>query len=130
MDMSDSDTKKFEETLIRRLVQCCCQNKATKDPGKEHVVLMDNKRVEINGKSVWSTEAFAQKAIQRLIDGRDWYLNNANILFHSTSNQNIHSLGLEKIAAPMRQKWVSKHLRVMPLREYMVFEHNRAMSKK
>ena len=111
------------------MVTCCYQSRATKDSGKECVILMDNKRVEIGNKSIWSSESYARRIIRKFATGNHWHLDNSNIWYYSMNNNNTPP-DIEKVAASIRQEWIDKHLRVMPLREYMVFEHRRIKNKR
>jgi hypothetical protein len=128
MSITDSNIKKFKKSLLNNLDKSCCSSRVTKDSSKEHIILRGNQRITINGKSVWSSKKVAQKAIERyIINGKNWRLNITHLWKREVKHDwsAIVPPGLEKIAAPIRAKWAEKNLRVIPLRDYMVLEHNR-----
>jgi len=132
MSISDSDTKKFKETLVKRLKESCYRSRVAKDSSKEHVILLGNQRVELNNKSIWSSEKCAQRAIDRyIVAGKSWMLGTISVWRNGVKcdyTSNIPA-GLEEIAAPIRKEWADKNLRIIPLRDYMVLEYNRNKDK-
>lgn len=129
MSISDSDMKKFKEALIKKLDKCCYRSRATKDSGKEYVVLLGNQRVEINGKRTWTSEKSAQNAISRyIVSGKAWGLGANSVWRYEIDSNYTNDIPkeLEKIAAPIRLEWARKNLRTIPLRDYMMLEYNRA----
>lgn len=83
----------------------------------------------MNSKIVWSSKKRAENAIERyIVSGNIWWLN-TNRIWRSVVGNYIAYAPAEArfIAHKIRKEWADKNLIVIPLRDYMVFEHKRAM---
>jgi len=130
--MNDLDRETYEATLTTQLVRACHRSKVSKDSDREYVILMDNERVSINGKNIWNSEKIAKTAIHKyIINAGLWYLK-SHWVWKRNINISRHSIpfDLSIISNDFRKKWAEDHLRTIPLRDYMVFEHNKAKAKK
>ena len=132
MSISDSNTKKFKEILLKRLKESCYRSRVAKDSSREHVVLLGNQRIELNNKSIWSSEKCAQRAIEKYIKaGKSWNLS-IESMWKCVVNGDWNTKAPAQIgmmAVSIREEWADKNLRIIPLRDYMVLEYNRNKDK-
>jgi len=117
-------SKLFDD--IKDSIERFARTKACKDSGLECVILCDGKRIELGNKRIWSTKKYAERAIQsKLVRGGAWWLNTNNDYILTYMPPAVAQTHIDKFVKGIRREWVEKHLIVMPLREYMAFEHKR-----
>ena len=101
-------------------------SRITKDSGLEHVILDINRRVTIRNKSVWNSKKLAEKAIERYIaNGNYWAIDTRSVWRRASLDYSSLPPDWAKQMAEEIRKEYAERLRVIPLREYMVMEHNR-----
>jgi len=115
------------KALSYRLKATCRPSKACKDSKLEHIILMGNQRIDLKGKSVWSSKKYAEKAINNYIIKGNCYMLSTNYIYRSISSDWYVTApeDITTLCNEFRKKWAEQNLRVVPLRDYMVFEHNR-----
>lgn len=130
-DVTEDDVKKFREELERCMDRGCYKTKTCKDSSLECVILNKGKRIALKGKGIWSTKKYAEKAIQKsVIEGKLWWTDTDRVWNSAMNNyKSDPPFSIQLLAKEMREAWAEKNLIIMPLREYMVFEHKRLSSK-
>ena len=113
---------KFEEALLKALNHKYFTTKATKDSDLEYVVLRDGERIEIGNKTVWSGKKRAENAIDRVRRGQLWWMSTDHV-WRSIAGHNVKAPSdIHQRASKIREEWVDKHLRAIPLKAYMVMQ--------
>jgi len=127
-----SKEQQFKDELLKRLNDVAKTTKPLKD-NTEMVILKDGKRVSLKGKSVWATEKRAQNAVDAVIRGGDWRLKSNYIrrfLGHVNYSYNRNARQDDKVwsdkARAIRTKWAKDHLRIVPLKDYIIMESKRS----
>jgi len=121
----------FKKEMLARLNRACYRSRICKDSSKEHIILIANKRVTINNKSIWCSEKSAQKAIERyIVDGKHWNLGSNSVWKGVAGLSSVPPSTIHTASYEIREGWAKKNLRIMPLRDYMTLEHKRSKASK
>jgi len=93
---------------------------------------MNNKRVSIYGRDRWSSELYAKRAVERYISNDKHWYTSTNSVYQDVMGDNkvIAPTRFRETAKKIRAEWVRKHLKIIPLRDYMAFEYKRAKASK
>lgn len=127
--MEESNLKeRFKAKMSDRLYKEFYSSKACKDSSRECVILVDSNRVTINSKSIWSSKLYAQKALKRMIDGKGIFIN-TNKVYGSIFGYHAYKVISDEFVdfgKKVREEWIKNHVKIVPLRDYMVLEHMRS----
>jgi len=119
--------EEFKQKYTKQLEEhTCYKNRACKNPRREHVVLLDGKRVSLNGKATWTAKAYADRAVDDYLLRR----HNQETVWRVIVGDYKASLPEElyPVADAIRKEF-AKRIQVIPLMDYMVMQSKLSVNK-